>query len=301
MNTLTLLCGIPSSGKSSWVKIQEEKGVKVHSSDNLRKELYGDEGQQGDNQELFLLLHKRIREDLINGLDVSFDATNISYKKRMEFLKGIKKIDCIKNCLFFATPFEDCVEANKKRDRVVDKSVIERMYKNIFIPQLYEGFDNVEILWNFDKTKFSLDELFNGKNGLNDIEQENPNHTLTIGKHCLKTHFEIEKLDENISFELSQASLLHDIGKRFCKSFNEEKGFYTYYQHNLVSAYDALFYLKAQGIDDNRILKIVNYIQWHMYLFFIKEDKTREKFIKLVGIDFYTELQILHIADILSR
>jgi hypothetical protein len=94
---------------------------------------------------------------------------------------------------------------------------------------------------------------------------------------------------------------LHDIGKKFTKQFSNYKGEPTdiahYYNHMNVSAYDAMFYLKDKGYNDDDILNICNLIQWHMQPFFIETDKAKNKFIRLVGQEFYDRLMILHQSD----
>ena len=101
------------------------------------------------------------------------------------------------------------------------------------------------------------------------------------------------------------AAGFHDIGKRFTKVFHNMKGENTdiahYYQHQLVSAYDSLFYLLNRKCSDNCILYICNYIQWHMKPFFIETDKAKNKFVRLVGEDFYNNLMIIHNADMNAK
>ena len=46
---------------------------------------------------------------------------------------------------------------------------------------------------------------------------------------------------------------------------------------------------------------LTNYIQWHMQPFFMKEQKTIDKFIKMVGQEFYDKLMILHEADRIAK
>ena len=67
--------------------------------------------------------------------------------------------------------------------------------------------------------------------------------------------------------------------------------------HHLVSAYDSLFYIDEY----NDILLRANYIQWHMQPFFMETEKAKNKFIKLVGQEFYDNLMILHQADLLAH
>lgn len=302
---LHMMVGLPASGKSRFAKEMTDCfGGVIYSSDKIREELSGNINNQDINNEVFNILHKRVKKNLQKGINIFYDATNINYKRRMSFLKELKNINCYKECIIMATPYEECLKQNAERERSIPEDVITRMYKNFYIPQMYEGFNSIKMVWNYDKTdknKFDLHELFNGEKGLNKIDQENPHHTLTIGKHCLMCDAKLEELNPDSSLELSTSALLHDIGKRFCKEFNDGKGYCTYYQHHLVSAYDSLFYTKSMNFDDEEILKIANYIQWHMQPFFIDSDKARDKFIRLVGQEFYDDLMLLHEADIEAK
>lgn len=297
-----MIVGLPASGKS---KIADELSVKenaiIHSSDSLREELFGDVNECNKNNELFQELHKRIKQDLKDSKNVIYDATNISWKRRKAFLEELKKINCQKICYLIATPYDICLQQNKNRERQVPEHVIRKMYLNFYIPQLYEGWDEIHITWNENKYYFDTHLLFNGENGLNFINQDNPHHTLTIGKHCLKCmQLCQQQLDD---FELNMAALYHDIGKRFTKQFKNAKGEDTeiahYFNHHLVSAYDTLFYL--MDLNEETLLNITNYIQWHMQPFFIKTEKAKRKFINLVGQEFYDKLLILHEADKMAK
>jgi predicted kinase len=297
MPKFIMMIGLPASGKSYYAReIAIKEDAIIISSDNLRQELYGSEDTQDHNTELFVELHRRIKDALREDISVVYDATNISYKKRKAFLDELKKISCEKECYLIATPYEKCIEQNNIRDRKVPEYVIKRMYKQIFIPQYYEGWNEIHIIKNFNPKDFGIHILFNGENGLNKIDQENPHHTLTVGRHCQKCASNTELLGGNDL--LIASALFHDIGKLFTKEFKNRKGEPTeiahYFNHNNVSAYLSMFYLT---FDDEDVLKITNYIQWHMQLFFIDSEKAKTKFIKLVGEEFYNDLLILHEAD----
>lgn len=297
-----MMVGLPGSGKSLRAKnLAVKENAIIHSSDTLRQELFGDENTQDNNEELFKELHRRIKQDLKGEQNVIYDATNISYKRRKAFLEELKKINCEKICYLVATPYEKCLDQNKSRKRQIPEYVIKKMYLSFYIPQYYEGWDKINIIWNDEEYNFDIHELFNGANGLNKISQDNPNHTLTIGEHCLKCAGICEELVDD--FELNMAALYHDIGKRFTKQFKNSKGEDTdiahYYQHHLVSAYDSMFYLR--WLDDYTMLNVVKYIQWHMQPFFIKTDKAKNKLINLIGQTAYEKLLILHKADKLAK
>lgn len=92
---LIMMCGLPGSGKSTFAEnsITVTSGVKqykpvIHSSDGLRKEIYGNESTQGDANKVFGELHKRIKNDLIAGKDVIYDATCIKRNSVFSFSKN---------------------------------------------------------------------------------------------------------------------------------------------------------------------------------------------------------------------
>lgn len=307
--TLYMLIGLPASGKSSYVK-KELGHCRAHSSDDIREEFLKDVNSQENNNLVFEVLHNRVKNDLVMGYDTVYDATNISYKRRMTFLQQLKKINFNKVALLFATPYEKCLEQNRMRDRVVPEHVIKRMYLNFDIPAYFEGWDDIEIIWNLEGTEIDED-LMDKLKGFN---QENSHHKLTLGNHCIECSENIKKyfksnnasiLDSSQNLCLYTAGYYHDIGKIFTKSFKNGKGEVTtdahYLQHHHVSAYESLFRTEHHWFAKDEILDISQLIRWHMYPYNIKEEKTKNKLIKLVGKEFYDRLMILHEADKLAH
>ena len=195
-----MVVGLPGSGKTSFLEdMFSGKNFHIHSSDSIRKELLGNENDQTSNSLIFDTLHNRVKEDLRNGISCCYDATNISEKYRKAFLQEIKKIPCEKKCYTIATPFEECVKRDLKRERKVGKAVIESMYKRFNIPTKREGWDRIFICYS-DNSRgiYSAQEIFKR---LKKIEQHNPHHNLTIGDHCMKTYEnmrEIVKREEGL-------------------------------------------------------------------------------------------------------
>lgn len=125
--------GIPGSGKTTWAKAQD---IPVFSSDDIRKELYGDASIQGNPDKVFGLLHERVRECLRNGQSCILDATNLTPRSRkVPNLPEHQKIAVI-----FNTPIDECKYRNENRDRVVPEEVIDRMAKKYIPPKREEGF-----------------------------------------------------------------------------------------------------------------------------------------------------------------
>jgi len=305
---LICLVGLPASGKSFYAKqLAEQYSAKIYSSDQLRIEMFNDVNECDRNEELFKELKLRVKSSLSKGENVIWDSTNISYKKRKTILEEMRKYNCDNICYLIATPYEKCLEQNIHRERKVPEHIIRKMYMNINIPQTYEGFNEINIIYNTNNMMFDVKELLYS---LDFIDQDNQYHTLTIGRHCRKCADNIKNMmyynkivNENCE-NLYLAGLLHDIGKCFCKSFKNSKGEITenatYYQHHLVSAYDSLFYLKDLGVSKDDILEITNLIQWHMRLF-NETEKSKKKFISMTSQGFYNDLLLLHKADINAK
>lgn len=287
----------------------EYKKPITHSSDALREELYGDVNDQSHNGELFNELHKRIKDDLRNGNDVIYDATNINKKRRKAFLSELTHIDCHKVCICVLTPYEVCLQQNQNRERKVPDEVIRRMYLNWCPPSLDEGFDNIVLAYNYgniDRSRYTLENFFEGEVNANTIDQENSHHKATIGIHCLEAAEYIKEHYPN-NLALRTAALLHDIGKPFTKSRLNSRGEVDtechYYNHQNCGSYDSFFYLDVLGVPQNERLHIANLIYYHMMPFTSwKQSKSVERRVRIqVGENFYNEIMQLNEADLAAH
>ena len=304
---LIMLCGLPASGKSTYAKAyQEIYGATIFSSDELRKEMFGDINHQDNNQELFIELHKRIKNSLKNGDNTVYDACNISYKRRMAFLSELKNISCKKCCVLIATPYEMCLRQNRERGRNVPEFVIEKMYRNFDVPWYYEGWDDIKVEY-VANSKDSFGWSFDWVDSVKDYNQNNTHHTSTLGEHCSKTEQYLNeyliKSHKNIKYfnDLSHTAVLHDCGKPFTKTFKNSKGEITkqahYYNHERCGSYNSLFYETPVSCNN---LHMAVVIRWHMQPYFWEKDdnqKLHDKYHNLWGEDLYEEIMLLHMAD----
>lgn len=295
-----MVIGLPGSGKSTYAKEWAEvNSAKICSSDDIRKELFGDESTQTGNDRVFELLHKRVKEYLLNNENVIYDATNIKSKRRRAFLSELKNIPCYKTCTILATPFEECCKRNEYRSRSVPRYVIEKMYKNWDTPYYFEGWDSIHTIWDVcSKSTFAnIDSwIFDHM----EFDQDNPHHSMTLGEHCMSVG---EQLSDDTT--LCCAGFLHDCGKPFTKSFTNSKGETTaeahYYQHHCVGAYDSLFYAYPYEVDPIEVSVIVNL---HMYPYYWERDddfsnkeRLKNKYKNIWGEDLFEKVMRLHDAD----
>lgn len=318
LGVLLMMCGLPGSGKSVYAekrnKINLSGESKIFSSDALRKEMFGDENEQGtpkEKEKLFVELHKRIKTWLSEGKIAIYDATNLNKRRRIAFLKEVNEICRYKECIFMAAPYEFCLENNKKRDRVVPEKVIKKMYMNFQPPHVSEGWDRIEVIFN--EGIGAEDYISNVSNKLKVIEnfdQCNQHHALTLDKHMIKTYEYLKGTCPDDS-RLQVAGLFHDIGKPFTQTkFNskgEDDGNCHYYQHHCVGAYDVFFqgYRKSKHyiISNESLLDISNLIFYHMhpYLSWKQSEKAKEKDRKLLGNEFFERVMKLHEADVAAH
>lgn len=309
---LKFLVGIPSSGKSTYAEKMKEEGYVIHASDALRIELYGNVNIFDKNGELFNELHKRIKADLIVGKNVVYDATGINRKKRMAFLQHIKSIDCVKDCVVLATPYNMCVQSDKKREKKVGSEVIKRMYFNFQFPMKQEGWDNIELIYHPDIDWTNPEyNMYAEMQNLIKINQNNEHHKLTIGHHCYKVWRLLKKELNKTNYDLVISGLIHDYGKKKCMSFENSRGefgeFAHFYNHHNISTYDAMFYieqeLREDGIDSTikDPLQVLAYISEHMQIHLLKEEKSIKKYIEFVGQDFWNDLVLFNKADTIAK
>ena len=250
------------------------------------------------NGEVFNTMFKRTREALKNGRSVIYDATNLSAKRRINFLKSIKDINCFKRAVLLVPRIEDIMARNRERSRHVPESVILRMLKRFEVPHKSEGWDKITVVGQCF--------LENGYHELLEcckIPHDNPHHQLSVYDHMKEAydyaHEHFKECDGY--FLIAGAALYHDIGKPMCKSFKNAKGQPSdvahYYNHENVGAYLYLAY--SYDLINESDLIIANLIQHHMDFF--KGEKYLAKVRGRFGEEFYSLLEKVHECDVAAH
>lgn len=305
----TMLIGVPGSGKTRWSKQYEDKCVLL-SSDAIRGELFGSEDYvctKEENEKVFNLMQQRTNAGLFEGKNVIYDATNLRKKNRIHLLRSIKKIDCIKQCVLLITEYDICLKQNASRERKVPEDVIWRMYTNFQPPHKSEGWDEINIVYNADFSKYDYSKVYVQTK---DFDQENKNHKLSLGDHLRETTKYV--CEKTMDLNLIMAATLHDIGKLKTKARLED-GECHYYQHHCVGAYDSILYVAGDilklgniltvDLMSDRMIEISNLVFYHMhpYMAWGHSKQAKEKDKTLLGEAMFNKIMLLHEADLAAH
>ena len=288
MGTILVFCGLPGSGKST--KAEEFKrfygeSVEVVSTDAIREEVFGDIHTQEHNTEVFNIAYKRIKEFSETKEVVIFDATNTTMKSRKRIFNC--GIDRKKNkiiCVIFSVPFKSCLENDLIREKRVGSSVIEKFYNSFQIPFKEEGWDDI-IITGFPEYYENINVFIDKMKG---FDQKCKWHSLSLKEHCDKVK-KLLYLNNVTSTILLEAALLHDYGKLFSQTF-DENGEAHYYNHSSIGTYELL----TSGYRD---IDVLFYINYHMLPFNWNSEKTINKYNNIFGVEKTSNLLLLNKCD----
>ena len=149
-----MLCGIPTSGKSTYVeklkKLDYWKDAVVLSTDAyIEKEAQrmGMTYNQVfddviDNATRELELQLNMAKD--KGKNIIWDQTNLSIKTRKKKLAKLPSFYA-RGVIYFEISLEEALERNKHREgKFIPESILKRMWHQFEIPTRNEDFDYVE-------------------------------------------------------------------------------------------------------------------------------------------------------------
>lgn len=147
MSKLIIMVGLPGSGKSTYAtKYTTKDRTTLVSTDEIRRELYGNPETQGNAQEVFNEAYRRIEIALRAGDTVVFDATNLKARNRRYLINKYRPIADTIIAEYINTPIDECIMRDELRSRTVGYEVIQRMARGMTEPRLDEGFDLLHIV-----------------------------------------------------------------------------------------------------------------------------------------------------------
>lgn len=151
---LYLMCGIPGSGKSTYLKTRFSQPPVVVSRDEIRfKIVREDEEYFSHEKEVYNEFINQIVENLKFYNEVFVDATHLNEGSRTKLLRSLggNLKDVEVNVIWIKVPLKTALQQNENRKGTrayVPESVIRRMNSQMTIPTKEEGFEHIYIVEN---------------------------------------------------------------------------------------------------------------------------------------------------------
>lgn len=151
MKILVLMCGIPASGKSTFLK-NNAPAAAVVSRDAIRFSMVSpDEEYFSKEGHVFKEFVRQIDESIRKNPVTFVDATHLNEHSRARVLRAIDLSNVDKlYAVVASTPLETCLIRNAKREgrEKVPEDQIMSMYHSFTMPTEEEGFDDIYLLYS---------------------------------------------------------------------------------------------------------------------------------------------------------
>ncbi len=128
---VTVMCGLPGSGKSTWIA-KHRPDSPVVSLDDIREEL--DVTPADDQASVIAVAYERAREHLRRGQGFVWNATSISRMIRGKLIDLAAGYKARLRIVYVEPPIPVIRRQNRERAKVVPESVWERMLARLDVP-----------------------------------------------------------------------------------------------------------------------------------------------------------------------
>lgn len=150
---LVMFCGIPTSGKSTYVKKLKKMdywhNAVVLSTDDYIEKVAEENGKTYNEvfkstiDEATHHLEFSLKDAIANNKDIFWDQTNLSVKTRKQKLSNIP-LQYRKGAVYFEVSLEEALERNKNRaGKTIPENTLKQMHSSFVIPTIEEGFGYV--------------------------------------------------------------------------------------------------------------------------------------------------------------
>ena len=153
MKTITMMIGLPRSGKTSWIRDNKEGSAVIVSADELRWLIYNQRfWSEGENL-VWSIREIMLKALLQQGVDVIIDEANSTRKRREPIFDLAKRYGYEVEARVILTDASICAARAMEENRFELLSVIERMNKQFEHPSKKEGFSYIA-----DEEGYSMDD-----------------------------------------------------------------------------------------------------------------------------------------------
>lgn len=290
MSKFMMLIGASGCGKSTIAQELAKDGAVVMSSDDMRKEMWGDAADQQSPGLVFDEMNKRTIVALKSGQDVVYDATNLNAKRRGSFLHHLNRNvnDLELECHLVVAEPQCCLDNQFTRKRQVPEYAVRRQLTCFQMPTMAEGWTKPIYVHNPFYREGLLDEMTQAMVG---VSQKGPWHQETLDAHNILVEAHAKAMGYSpIVVEMAK---YHDIGKPFTRTVGDD-GRTHFFGHANVGAYSYLSAVAPTGELAHDTWYRAMMIAHHMDFMV---NPNHERLLRELGPKLYRDLMQLHHAD----
>ncbi len=140
--TVTLMSGLPGSGKDTWLT-RHRPNLPVVSLDDLRVDL--DVAASGNQGEVVQVARERCREYLRAGQDFAFNATNIVRQTRKRWVDLFADYAARVEAVYVEPPLSVILQQNQRRREPVPMHEIQRLVEKLEPPTWAEAHSIISV------------------------------------------------------------------------------------------------------------------------------------------------------------
>ena len=144
--TVTILVGLPRSGKSTWIKNNKREEDVIVSADQIRYLVYGQRFWSKGEPLTWAIREIILRMLMEQEKDIIIDECNVSPNRRKPIIDLAKLYKYEVNCIVICTATETCLQrARDLNDEYTESlcSSIMRMRNDYVYPEWEEGFNKI--------------------------------------------------------------------------------------------------------------------------------------------------------------
>jgi len=134
--TVTMMCGLPGSGKDTWLA-KHRPELPVVSLDDIRTEMRVE--PTDDQGKVIQVATERCRQHLRDGISFAFNATNVVRQTRTRWTGLFSDYNAQIVLVYLEPPMHLLLKQNRERSKSVPESVIKRLAAKAEPPSLLEG------------------------------------------------------------------------------------------------------------------------------------------------------------------
>jgi predicted kinase len=139
--TVTLMAGLPGSGKDNWVH-RHMADIPVISLDDIRRELGA--SPTGNQGEVIMTAKARARDYLRHQQSFVWNATNVTRALRSQLIDFVMAYHARVRIVYVEAPFHTVLSRNRGRQHPVPDGVIVKLAGKLELPDLTEAH---EVIW----------------------------------------------------------------------------------------------------------------------------------------------------------